>query len=293
VLYYSAYSLRIRSEIPLLELPTAEQGGDVDIQVREAERLDEAQSIEWRAKPYPVARFSYPSAGRFDVCGGRRVIVTPAPEAESALLRLYVQGMMLAAVLHQRGYFVLHSSIVSLGGRCIAFVGSVGAGKSTLASAFHARGYAVMADDNAALDLSQSPLKVLPAFPSLKIYPEVAAALGYDRSGLRPVHRSQGKHAQSVADGFTSGPLPLDAIYVLDRDAASEVGRLSTVETITELIRHSVPTRWGVGGDGTHLQMCARLASTVPAYRVRTFHELQEIREVVGRVLTHYERAKQ
>ncbi len=293
MLYYSAYSLRIGSEIPLLELPAAEHGGDVEIQLREPQPLDKEQSIEWHAKPYPAACFSYPKAGRFHVCGGRTVVVVPEPQADSSLLRLYVQGMMLAAVLHQRGYFVLHSSIVRVGERCIAFVGSVGAGKSTLASGFHARGYAVMADDNAALDFSQGEPVVLPAFPSLKIYPAVAAALGYDDADLRPVHQSQAKQAQSVASRFLSAPLPLNAIYVLDREAPLEIERLSSIQTITELIRHSVPTRWGVSGDGAHLQMCARLATAVPVYRVRTFHNLQEIREVVDRVASHAERAKQ
>ncbi|MDR3701283.1 MAG: hypothetical protein P4L56_16675 [Candidatus Sulfopaludibacter sp.] len=289
MLYYSAYNLRIGSEIPLLELPPAQTGGDVDIRLTEARPLDGTQSIQWRANPGAEARFSYPRAGQFQVCGGREVIVTPEPGAESALLRLYVQGMMLAAILHQRGLFVLHASIVSAGGRCFAFVGSVGAGKSTMASGFHARGYSVVADDNAALSLRNSPPTVLPAFPSLKIYPEVAAALGYSRSYLRPVHESQVKHAQPVLDGFSSGPVPLDAIYVLDREAAAEVSRLSAVETMRELIRHSVPTRWGVEGDGTHLQMCAQLANLVPVYRVRTFHNLQEIRAVLDRILKHRE----
>ncbi len=289
MLYYSAYSLRIGSEIPLPELLPAPGGGDVDIRLAQARPLDGAQSIRWRASPHAEARFTYPRAGQFQVCGGRRVIVTPEPGAESALLRLYVQGMMLAAILHQRGLFVLHSSIVSTNGRCIAFVGAVGAGKSTLASGFHARGYAVMTDDNAAIDLANAPPTIVPAFPSLKIYPEVAAALGYDRSDLRPVHASQVKHAQSVADGFTTAPQPLSAIYVLDREAAPGVGRLSVVESVTELIRHSVPTRWGVAGDGAHLRMCARLAGCVPAYRVRTFRTLQEIRGVMDCIHNHHE----
>jgi hypothetical protein len=289
VLYYSAYSLRIGSEIPLPELLPAPGGGDVDIRLGEARPLEGAQSIRWRANPHAEARFCYPRAGQFQVCGGRRVIVTPEPGAESALLRLYVQGMMLAAILHQRGLFVLHSSIVNVRGRGIAFVGSVGAGKSTLASGFHARGYGVVADDNAAIDLGNSPPTIVPAFPSLKIYPKVAAALGYDPSRLRPVHESQVKHAQSVAEGFTTAQVPLDAVYVLDRQAGPEVSRLSVVETVTELIRHSVPTRWGVAGDGAHLQMCARLAGCVPAYRVRTFRTLPEIGGVLDSILSHYE----
>ncbi len=71
------------------------------------------------------------------------------------------------------------------------------------------------------------------------------------------------------------------------------MNRLSAVETMRELIRHSVPTRWGVEGDGNHLKMCAQLANLVPVYRVRTFHNLREIRGVLDRILKHREGTKQ
>lgn len=289
VLYYSAYSLRIGSEIPLLELPPAEGGGDVDIRLRPAKPLGGGQSIDWKSGPRSQARFCYPRAGKFQVSDGRQVIVTPEPGAESSLLRLYVQGMMLAALLHQRGRFVLHSSIVSRDGRAIAFLGPVGIGKSTIASGMHARGFAVVADDNAAIDMQASPPAVLPGFPSLKVYPDIAAALGYDRTSLRPMHDSQIKHAQPVTNGFSDAPVALDTIYVLDREAGPEISRLSSVETVTELIRHSVPTRWGVTGDGAHLKMCTTLASRVPAFRARTFAALNEIRDVLDRIQGHYD----
>ena len=260
----------------------------MDIRLHEARPLNGAQSIRWNSDAHAEAHFSYPRAGQFRVTGGRKVIVTPEPGAEAALLRLYVQGMMLAAILHQRGLFVLHSSIVNSGDRCVAFVGSIGAGKSTMASGFHARGWSVVADDNAAIDLGRTPPTVLPAFPSLKIYPAVAAALGYDQSRLRPVHESQPKQAQAVASGFSTDPVPLDGIYVLDRDAAPEIQRLSAIESVTELIRNSVPTRWGVAGDGRHLKMCATLAERVPVYRVKTFTTLQQIGEVLDRIQDHH-----
>lgn len=291
MLYYSAYSLRIGSEIPLLELQPADVGGDVDIRLKAARPLNSPQSIQWNGDFRKIASFSYPKAGRFQVRDGRQVIVTPEPGAGSALLRLYVQGMMLAALLHQRGLFVLHSSIVCRNGLGIAFVGPVGAGKSTLASGFHARGYTVVADDNAAIDLGRTPPTVLPAFPSLKVYPDVAAALGYNPASLHPVHDSQVKRAQPVPEGFTTTPVPLAAIYILDREVEPVVSRLTPLETVTELIRHSVPTRWGVAGNGAHLKMCAALASRVPAFRVRTFATLQEIQGVIDRIQSHHDGA--
>lgn len=286
MLYYSAYNLGIGSDIPLPEFATADRGGDVEVRLKRPRPLTGNKSILWDASPME-ADFRYPGAGRFLVRRGESVAIVPEPNVDLPLLRLYVQGMIFAALLHQRGLFVLHGSIVHIGGSAIGFLGPVGAGKSTLAAGFHARGYPVAADDNAAIDLRQSPPVVLPAFPSLKLYPEIASALGYKRAALRVMHGSQIKRAHSIASGFHVKPAPLRAVYVLDRGAAPGVRPLTTVETVVEMIRHSVPTRWGVAGDGRHLKMCSQLAAVLPAFRVRTFGSLEEIPSIIDQIGDH------
>jgi hypothetical protein len=290
MLYYSAYNLEISSEIPLPEFAVSDRGGDVEVRLRRPEALTGDRTILWGADSPMEADFRYPGAGRFLVRGGDSVAVVPEPNVDLALLRLYVQGMIFAALLHQRGLFVLHGSIVHIDGCAIGFLGPVGAGKSTLAAGFHARGYAVAADDNAAIELHRSPPIVLPAFPSLKLYPAIASALGYNRAALRVMHGSQAKRAHSVASGFDARPAPLRAVYVLDRGAASGIHRLPAVEAVVEMIRHSVPTRWGVAGDGRHLQMCSQLAAVLPAFRVRTFSSLDEIPSLVETIRDHWAR---
>jgi hypothetical protein len=63
--------------------------------------------------------------------------------------------------------------------------------------------------------------------------------------------------------------------------------RLSPIETMMELIRHSVPTRWGVAGDGRHLRMCSQVAKTVPLFRVGTFRELSQIPTIAREIEKH------
>ena len=195
---------------------------------------------------------------------------------------------MLASVMYQRGYFVLHASVVRVDGQAIAFMGPIGAGKSTFASALRARGHHILADDNAAIALNGAVPQVLPAFPNLKIYPDVAASLGYGMAELRPMHCSQVKQAQSVANGFWKTQLPLRCIYVLDRDACSPISPpLPFVATMTELIRHSVPTRWSVPGNAGHLKTCAQLARAIPVFTLRTFSCLEDIPRIANAVEQH------
>lgn len=283
--HYSAYNLRIASDVPLPELSSASEGRDIEVRLIEGQRVLEQRSIEWDAA-LPMARFAFPGAGRFLVRDGTRVLVAPDLPADLPLLRLYIQGMMLAALLYQRGLFVLHASVIQVADRAVAFVGPVGAGKLTLAAAFHAHGYSVVADDNAAVELRGGSLLVLPAFPSLKVYPDIAGTLGYDAASLEAMHDSQKKRSQRVT-AFAANPVRLDRIYVLERKAPEQAVRLAPVEAVTELVRHSVPTRWGVAGDATHLAMCGQLAGAVPLFRVRTFSGLQEIPNLVKGIEEH------
>ena len=284
--HYSAFNLAIASEIRLPELPSGPPGADLQIRLAPTDGPVEPQPIQWRESIAEVS-FSFPRVGRFLVRAGREVTITPDPDSDPAIFPLYVQGMMLASALYQRGLFVLHASVIDFNGSAVALMGPIGAGKSTFASAFHARGHGLLADDNAALAIDRSVLQVLPAFPSLKVYPEVARSLGHRALTLTPMHHSQVKQAQSVTSAFSRSPRPLQAICVLDRDAPPTISSLAPIESITELIRHSVPTRWGVSGSPCHLKMCASLAQRIPIFRVRTFHEIAEIAQIAEQIEHH------
>src|SRR5579871_1646513 len=207
---YRAYQLRITSDVPLPELAEASEGGDVEVRLGRPDAIPPLRNIDWEPS---IAKFSFPGAARFSVEGGRLVRITPDLQPDLPLIRLYVQGMMLAALLYQRGFFVLHASVVQCGQEAIAFVGPIGAGKSTLAAALHARGYTVVADDNAAILQDSGGLRVTPAYASLKIYPAIAEKLGYEPAGLQTMHVSQAKKAQPL-DSFAQHPVRLARIYV-------------------------------------------------------------------------------
>jgi hypothetical protein len=51
--YYSAYSLRIESELRLPELPCAAAGGDVEIRLTQPGAIIPARSIDWIEAPEP------------------------------------------------------------------------------------------------------------------------------------------------------------------------------------------------------------------------------------------------
>lgn len=286
---YTAYGLSFHSEISLDEFVPG--GGERDVLIRYSGEADYARTP--REKDYDLsvqpecARFWFREAGAFLVRGGECILVDPAPGADPGLLRLYLEGMITAMLLYQRGLCVLHSSVVKIGDEAIAFLGHVGAGKSSIAAALHARGHAVVSDDNAAIRIEKGQVNVAPAYPYVKLYPAVAACLGYGEQAVHDLHRSQLKIAGSVQRDFVRESLPLRRLYILSRSHPPGFSPMTAAALMLELIRNSVPTRWGCAGDGVHLERCAKLARSVDAFILRTFDQLDSIPELARSIEAH------
>ena len=154
---YCAYGLRIESELSLPEMiPGVSLGaGSADISIRLGEvrplptRLD-ASGTGFRATAEEACHFLQ-KVGAFLVRHGREIVIDPAPGVEERLLRLSLLGPALALVLHQRGFLIVHASVVAQGDHAVAFLGKNGWGKSTIAAALHLKGYDLVTDDVAGL----------------------------------------------------------------------------------------------------------------------------------------------
>jgi hypothetical protein len=275
---YAAYGLQIRSALPLPELVEVEAGAEEDVVVR-LEPVDrrplefEAEGGGFWATADEACRF-VPGVGAFLVRGGREVIVDPLPGIEEHVLRLPILGPVLALVLHQRGRFVLHASAVEWEGGAVIFTGGSGWGKSTLAAAFHASGYNVVADDVAAIATTPAGLAVLPGFPQLKLWPDAIVALGESPESMPHLHPLLDKRARRLTRGFANRHLPLRRVYVLAEGPVPAIEPLRPRDAMIEFVRHWYGARFGdrlLLGDGAaawHFQQCAQLATRVPVHRL-------------------------
>ena len=274
---YSAYGLTVRSPFPLTEfLPSSSSHFDVSVEYGAdpewlhavADKLDHFEICKQEG------RFWFKGVGSFVVQGnGTRIVISPQG-ADESLLRLYIEGMMMAMCLHQRGFCVLHASVVEICGEAVAILGPMGAGKSSVAASLYARGHNIVSDDNAAI-LSDGEIPVvLSAYPRVKLFPEIASALGFTAEARTVLHSSQIKVGCAIDDRFTPRSVPLSKLYILERREARDIFPISPMQTVIELIRNVVPTRWGYPGDANQLLKCGALARRVPAFTVKTFSNL-------------------
>jgi len=134
----------------------------------------------------------------------------------------YLLGPVLGFVLRLRGVTCLHASAVAIGGQAAAFLGPAGAGKSTTAAAFAGRGHAVLADDVVALSVREGDFLAQPGYPRLRLWPaalDALAAVGGEWPRLPTSWGERRYHHDLTRNGyrFQRKPLPLAAIYVLDK----------------------------------------------------------------------------
>lgn len=126
---------------------------------------DRASAFTVRLEPErPWRRWLRPSVA----VGGDYVLPGASPLALEHGLLAAEMGMNLQMALGQRRHLLLHASTVERDGRALLMTGHSGAGKSTLAAILGERGWRLMGDEFALLDLGSGRLHPFPRAISLK-----------------------------------------------------------------------------------------------------------------------------
>ncbi|HEX2210783.1 MAG TPA: hypothetical protein VHG93_24080 [Longimicrobium sp.] len=182
----------------------------------------------------------------------------------------YLLGPVLGLVLRLRGVPSLHASAVEIDGAAVALVGPAGAGKSTTAAALATRGHALVADDVLALRASEGGIVVQPAYPHVRLWPDVVPALFGEGAELPPITPNWEKRGLRLDEAFHPHPLPLRRVYVLSgREAGPDAPRLEpmgAMEAALALVANGYvgwfPDR---AAQARELEVLGRVARGVPA----------------------------
>lgn len=284
--WYTAYELLIRSELPFPELLPVHELPDetADVIVRQgdvappsvARSEDGRRLIATSDEVY----LSY-TVGAFSIRKGTEIVVDPASNSSREVLRQFVLGPAFAALLHQRGLFLLHGSSVATAASAVTFLGDSGSGKSTMTGAWYAHGHGVMADDVTAIRTDGDYPTVLPAFPQLKLDRETAASLGVDEPSRSSINVEKRFH--DVHHKFPREPRRLGGIYLLGESRVVTVESLSRKEAVIELVRHSYTPRLVAVTDAAPAQFrqSTSVATEVPVKRLARPRDLKALPEVV------------
>ncbi len=295
---YVAYGMNIDSSIWMPDLIPGGDGSDVTVRFGTLtdDYLDDIVRTPFIDTPGCRVRvsehamsFDWPIIGRFLITEGRTVVVEPAPSTLEEDLLPFLTGPAMIALLHQRGYLVLHASCVVVNGIAAAFLGAKGFGKSTLAACLYSRGHSLISDDIVPVYFAGGTAWTLPGYPRIKLYPDSVVAAGGDPDRLPFIHRSIEKHSFSCPNDRSLGAVELGAIYILDKDDTTTIEELDRARTFVELITntHAGHHLVRLNAQERHFHQCQKLVCGVPSFRISRPHDFSTIDEVCSRLERH------
>jgi hypothetical protein len=272
---YRAYDLFLSSELPIPELEVSEGTPDVTIRVgnvppqlrghADIRRFFQAAPNEFLLKLEKIAGYY--------VKNGREITIEPYMDINAPDIRLFLLGSAFGALLHQRGYLVLHGASAVINGKGVLITGKSGIGKSTLAAVLHKKGYPILADDVCAVKIDGDGTPYIsPGFPSLKLWQDAAKKLDTSIDGLEPVKSDMEKYRVGIETGYGAGAVRLDEIYELRAYNGEniEITPTKNLVKLETLIRNTYRYRflYGQGIKAEHFKQCAAVAGKVEIFSV-------------------------
>jgi hypothetical protein len=149
-------------------------------------------------------------------------------------------------VINLRGGEALHTSAVLTSHGVVAFAGSAGAGKSTIAGSFFAAGYPLISDDCLALIGKDANVYGIAAYPELRLWGDSFKCLFGNGRPHKPVAHYTDKqqvHITTKERAILAKPQPLKRLYAIadpseiDGKETIMIRALSPQESFMALVR--------------------------------------------------------
>lgn len=241
----------VRSDITLQELRVSKQE-QFDITVKTAESLpaDTSQfttAFDWlNADGRVICKcqrkgteylISFPGHADFHISENAIISCVPQPGCSDALLRHLLLNQIIPRYLGTSGELMLHASAVTLpDGRCIAFLGNSGYGKSTLASYFHRHGARLIDDDCILLKPARDKVHVMGGVPSIRLFPDSVQAVFGASKNFNP-YMTYSEKQQMILEREPNATATeqrfLDALFVLNSPACAKGHGAVTIEPLS------------------------------------------------------------
>jgi hypothetical protein len=310
--FHTVYGLRVRADRPIPGLALENDPGafDMDVHLQRGtwpldgdatqravrvigEWTDENGDAGWRMHSMDDGgvRILYADGTDFLIdAAGREVWATWRAPLTLDDTATYLLGPILRRVLALHGVLCLHGSAIVLDGQAVALVGPAGAGKSTAAAAFAARGVPVLSDDLVALTPEADGFLVQPGYRLVRLWPDVAQTVcGDELPRLTP---NWDKRFLAL-DGrrFAGRAVRLAAIYLLDDaqsgDSAPAVAPMTARQALMGLITNS-RSAYGIDRSSlaTEYELVACLRQAVRVRRLvphASLGYLQQLCDVIER----------
>jgi hypothetical protein len=157
-------------------------------------------------------QFEVGKVGVFKVLEGKKILFQPVADFDQHLARIYLNGSVFAAVLHQRKLLPMHASSFEINGAAVFICGESEAGKSTIAYNFYKRGFPILSDDVSPVFVSDNRVVTRGYSQKVKLWDDALANFKISSDGLQQIWEGDEKYYLDVE----SIELELEPKYIFE-----------------------------------------------------------------------------
>ncbi len=227
---YLVFGLTISIPFPCSTLTAVSPADapDILVQMGSVPKLLENPAVtdpNWHVEPGRYLFLGDDRMGRFLAEGGNHVTVETQPGVDETIQASVFLEYVLAALLRQRGYLILHANTALTPHGAVSISGISGTGKSTALSALLQAGCRMLSDDITAARLHPNGMvEIIPGIPHMKLTDDSAHKLGIDTSLYPRQSWQKTKTIVSTQSYMEESPAVMQALYILS------VGNVETVQ---------------------------------------------------------------
>ena len=284
---YCLYGLNIESDIELRALLPSR--GEVDVvfrlgQIQNKPPLGDRKSIaHWSKKD--AACITYKDIATFLIQNGNEIIIEPEYDKSLNDIVQILLGVAISVILYQRGFLVLHCSLIEVDGYAIGFLGHSGFGKSSLATTFYEKGYHLISDDLGVIEFNNNDqIDVYAGYPQFKLWSDTIETIGINPNDLPYISSKYNKRTRLLTNRFVKSPrIPLKCLYVLDIGDEIEISEIKGYDAIIELVEFTFDIQLIEITDGLakHFDQCAKLAKSITIKRLQRPWSLDSMPKII------------
>jgi len=123
----------------------------------------------------------------FKVKNGNKIVISPYEGVDDASIRLFLNGSVLGALLHQKGILPLHGCSFRYQDRGIVICGISGVGKSSVTTAFCQNGADFITDDITPLQINETETVIKPIKTQIKLWDDSIKKLQIENTDLKKI----------------------------------------------------------------------------------------------------------
>ena len=224
-----------------------------------------------------------------------RIVAHLLNPAYDYLVEIQFLGHVLSLWMESKGIAMLHASAVVINERAHVFLASNKGGKSSLAASLMQGGHPMLTDDILPVEVgSDGEVIGQPGYPQMRLWPDQATHFLGGYEDLEIVHPGFDKRRVPVGSGgvgrFHRRPVPLGCLWLpeLQEDRTElAIERLAPRELWMRLLAEGfvAPMVEALGWQPRRMETLARMARTVPAYRVRYPRSMERLAAVGEEIL--------